>query len=82
MIDADRYWAGSGLPTGSPTAPLWPNTQPTSGITAKQLDGGCLLYRLPVRSPRSNVGTYDDNEASAKAAISPIKLARQSPDCQ
>jgi hypothetical protein len=53
MIDADRYWAASGLSTGKNlSASSLPETKPTFGIAAEQLDGGCLLYRLPIAIAR------------------------------
>jgi hypothetical protein len=51
MIDPDRYWAASGLRTANnPWSP--PETKPTSSVTAEQIDGGCLLYRLPAARRR------------------------------
>jgi hypothetical protein len=87
MIDADLYWAASGLSTRkSLSAPLRSKTKPTSRIIGKQLDGGCLLFRLHATSPQRNIGTSDDKRASAKAPISLATLAEhpsESPlDCQ
>ena len=60
MIDADRYWAASGLFTGKDLpASSRAKTKPNSGITAEQLDGGCLLYRLRV-PPSCPEGNIDD----------------------
>jgi hypothetical protein len=65
MIDADRYWAASGLSIGkSLSASSRSKSRPTSGITAEQLDGGCLLYRLPV-----TIGMSDAEGASARASL-------------
>jgi hypothetical protein len=50
MIDPDRYWAASGLLTANNPSPP-PETKPTS-VTAEQIDGGCLLYRLPAARGR------------------------------
>ena len=68
MIDADRYWAVSelsrekNLPVSSR-----PKTKPISGITAEQLTGGCLLYRLRGAPTRleGNIATSDEKGASA-----------------
>jgi hypothetical protein len=57
MIDADTYWAAydSLCRVGPPAAP-----KPTADFIAKQLPGGCVLYRLPTKG-RRNTDTREDS---------------------
>jgi hypothetical protein len=68
MIDPDRYWAASaasGLLAGNNSSPP-PETKPASNVTAEQIDGGCLLYRLPAARRRDT----DPNESAHDRAAS------------
>src|SRR4051794_16790564 len=53
MIDADRYWGTLDLVAAQRGASriIWPILDRERVVSAEQLDGGCLLYRLSPNRP-------------------------------